>query len=64
VLVRDWGVDSSSRYRCDDGVLDSLVEARARGWFLGVMTNAEADIRAKDPAAAIQLVINGGLQTS
>jgi FMN phosphatase YigB (HAD superfamily) len=52
VLVADWGVDFSSRYRCDDGVLDSLAEARARGWSLGVVTNGDADIQARKLVAA------------
>lgn len=46
-LVAGWAVDFPSRYQCDDGVLDSLDEARALGWSLGVVTNGDADIQGR-----------------
>ena len=52
VLVADWAVDFPSLYRCDDGVLDSLADARERGWSLGVVTNGDADIQARKLVAA------------
>jgi FMN phosphatase YigB (HAD superfamily) len=52
VLVADWAVDFPSLYRCDDGVLDSLADARERGWLLGVVTNGDADIQARKLVAA------------
>ena len=52
VLVADWAVDFPSRYRCDDGVLDSLADARERGWSLGIVTYGDADIQARKLVAA------------
>jgi HAD superfamily hydrolase (TIGR01549 family) len=52
VLVAIWAIDFPSRYRCEDGVLDSLADARERGWSLGVVTNGDADIQARKLVAA------------
>jgi len=51
-LVAHWAVDFPSRYRGDDGVLESLSEARKQGWSLGVVTNGDADIQARKVTAA------------
>jgi HAD superfamily hydrolase (TIGR01549 family) len=51
-LVAAWAVDFPSRYRCDDGVLDGLADARKRGWSLGVVTNGDADLQARKVVAA------------
>jgi FMN phosphatase YigB (HAD superfamily) len=52
VLVADWALDFPSRYRCEDGVLDSLADAREQGWSLGVVTNGDAGIQARKLVAA------------
>lgn len=52
VLVAEWAADFPARYRCDDGVLDCLANARDRGWALGIVTNGDADVQGRKVIAA------------
>jgi FMN phosphatase YigB (HAD superfamily) len=51
-LVADWGVNFPLRFRCDEGVLEALADAKARGWSLGIVTNGDADVQARKLAAS------------
>lgn len=50
-LVARWALDFPSRYRCDDGVLESLSEARRLGWSIGIVTNGDAEVQARKVTA-------------
>ena len=50
-LVDEWGHDFPARYRCDPGVREGLLDARARGWSLGLVTNGDATVQARKVTA-------------
>lgn len=51
-LVAEWRVVFPALYRCEAGVRDGLIEARAQGWTLGVVTNGDDTVQARKLAAS------------
>ena len=51
-LVDEWTHDFPARYRCDPGVREGLIDARAQGWALGVVTNGDATVQGRKVTAA------------
>ena len=51
-LVDEWTRDFPRRYRCDPGVREGLLDARAQGWSLGVVTNGDATVQGRKATAA------------
>jgi HAD superfamily hydrolase (TIGR01509 family) len=51
-LVDEWTHDFPARYRCDPGVREELLDARARGWSLGVVTNGDAQVQGRKITSA------------
>jgi HAD superfamily hydrolase (TIGR01509 family) len=51
-LVEEWTHDFPARYRCDPGVREGLIDARAQGWSLGVVTNGDATVQGRKATAA------------
>lgn len=51
-LVEAWTHDFPARYRCDPGVREGLIDARAQGWSLGVVTNGDATVQGRKATAA------------
>jgi HAD superfamily hydrolase (TIGR01549 family) len=51
-LVDEWTHDFPARYRCDPGVREGLIDARAKGWSLGVVTNGDATVQGRKLVAA------------
>ena len=51
-LVDEWTHNFPARYRCDTGVREALIDARAQGWSLAVVTNGDATVQGRKATAA------------